>query len=144
VWHNIIEFSEPVKTVEQASKQVDAERIAKSIVMIDSNGEPLLAIVAAKSKISHRKLKDLLDVRDVRLASPKEVLLHSGYPVGGVPPFNNIRRVIVDPKVLNNETSIFGGGDIDKLLEVRTRDVVEVSHARINDITQEVTGTQSS
>lgn len=144
MWHNIIEFSEPVKTVEQASKQVDAERIAKSIVMIDSNGEPLLAIVAAKSKISHRKLKDLLDVRDVRLASPKEVLLHSGYPVGGVPPFNNIRRVIVDPKVLNNETSIFGGGDIDKLLEVRTRDVVEVSHARINDITQEVTGTQSS
>jgi prolyl-tRNA editing enzyme YbaK/EbsC (Cys-tRNA(Pro) deacylase) len=144
VWHNIIEFSEPVKTVEQASKQVDAERIAKSIVMIDSNGEPLLAIVAAKSKISHRKLKDLLDVRDVRLASPKEVLLHSGYPVGGVPPFNNIRRVIVDPKVLNNETSIFGGGDIDKLLEVRTRDVVEVSHARINDITQEITGTQSS
>ena len=97
MWHNIIEFSEPVKTVEQASKQVDAERIAKSIVMIDSNGEPLLAIVAAKSKISHRKLKDLLDVRDVRLASPKEVLLHSGYPVGGVPPFNNIRRVIVDP-----------------------------------------------
>lgn len=144
MWHNIIEFSEPVKTVEQASKQVDAERIAKSIVMIDSNGEPLLAIVAAKSKISHRKLKDLLDVRDVRLASPKEVLLHSGYPVGGVPPFNNIRRVIVDPKVLNNETSIFGGGDIDKLLEVRTRDVVEVSHARINDITQEITGTQSS
>lgn len=144
MWHNIIEFNEPVKTVEQASRQVDAERIVKSIVMIDSNGEPLLAIVAAKSKISHRKLKDLLDVKDVRLASSAEVLLHSGYPVGAVPPFNKIRRVIVDPKVLRNETAIFGGGDIDKLLEVRTRDVVEVSNARINDITQEVTETQSS
>jgi Cys-tRNA(Pro)/Cys-tRNA(Cys) deacylase len=140
VWHNIIEFSEPVKTVEQASRQVDADRIVKSIVMIDSNDEPLLAIVAAKSKISHRKLKDLLGVRDVRLASPDEVLQHSGYPVGAVPPFNNIRRVIVDPRVLNNETAIFGGGDIDRLLEMRTRDVVEVSHAKINDITQEVTG----
>ena len=136
----MIEFSEPVKTVEQASKQVDAERIAKSIVMIDSNGKPLLAIVPATSRVSHRKLKEILDVRDVRLANPEEVLLHSGYPAGGVPPFNQIKRVFVDPQVLKNETAIVGGGDIDKLLEVRTKDVVNLSSAQINDITKSISG----
>lgn len=129
-----------MKTVEQASKQVDAEKIVKSIVMVDVNGEPLLAIVPAKTKVSHKKLKDLLDVRDVRLATPDEVLRHSGYPAGGVPPFNKIKRVIVDPQVLKNETAIVGGGDIDKLLEVKTKDIVDVSNAQVDDITQTVAG----
>ena len=140
IWHHLIEFSEPVKTVEQASKQVDAEKIVKSIVMVDLNGDPLLAIVPAKCKVSHKKLKTLLDVRDVRLATPDEVLRHAGYPAGGVPPFNKIKRVIVDAQVLKNETAIVGGGDIDKLLEVKTRDIVDVSNAQVDDITQTVVG----
>jgi len=136
VWHRFIEFSEPVKTVEQAARKVQVEKIAKSIVMIDSNGDSLLAIVPAKSKVSHRKIKLLLAIRDVRLASPEEVLTHSGYPVGGVPPFNDIDRVLVDPEVLKSETAIVGGGDVDKLVEIRTKDIVAVLNPKIADISQ--------
>jgi len=136
VWYRLIEFSEPVKTAEQAGRKVDAEKIAKSIVMVDSRGAPLLAIVPAKSRVSHMKVKKLLDVRDVRLANPEEVLEHSGYPVGGVPPFNKITRVLMDLQVLNNETAIVGGGDIDKLLEVKTKDIVAVLSPTIADISR--------
>jgi len=136
IWHRLIEFGEPVKTVEQASRQIDAEKIVKSIVMIDSNGNPVLALVPARRMVSHKKLKKLLQVRDVRLARYEEVLQFSGYPAGGVPPFNNVKRVIADPQILSNETIVVGGGDIDKLLEVRSRNVVEVSNAQIFDITQ--------
>lgn len=136
VWHRFIEFNEPVKTVEQASRRVEAEKIAKSIVMVDPQGIPLLAIVPAKSRVSHKKIKKLLSVKDVRLASPEEVLKHSGYPVGGVPPFNNIKRVLVDPEVLKNETAIVGGGDVDKLLEIMTADMVAILEPTIADISQ--------
>jgi prolyl-tRNA editing enzyme YbaK/EbsC (Cys-tRNA(Pro) deacylase) len=136
VWHRFIEFSEPVKTVEQAARKVQVEKIAKSIVMVDSNGDSLLAIVPAKNKVSHRKIKLLLTIKDVRLASPEEVLTHSGYPVGGVPPFNDIDRVLVDPEVLKSETAIVGGGDIDKLVEIRTKDIVAVLNPKIADISQ--------
>jgi len=136
VWHRLIEFSEPVKTVEQAARKVQVERIAKSIVMVDSDGGSLLAIVPAKSKVSHRKIKALLAVKDVRLASPEEVLKRSGYPAGGVSPFNNINRVLLDPQVLKNETTVVGGGDIDKLLEIRTKDIVDILNPKIADITQ--------
>lgn len=139
VTYRLIEFDEPVKTVEQASRQVDADKIVKSIVMVDSNGIPLLALVPARSMVSHKKLKKKLDVRDVRLASYEEVLQFSGYPAGGVPPFNNIKQVIADPQILMHETIIVGGGDVDKLLEVGVRDVIEVSNAQIIDITQNVT-----
>jgi prolyl-tRNA editing enzyme YbaK/EbsC (Cys-tRNA(Pro) deacylase) len=100
LWHRFIEFSEPVKTVEQAARKVRAEKIAKSIVMVDLNGDPLRAIVPAHSEVSHRKIKTLPGVKDVRFASPEEVLKHSGYPAGDVSPFNNINRVLLDPQVV--------------------------------------------
>jgi prolyl-tRNA editing enzyme YbaK/EbsC (Cys-tRNA(Pro) deacylase) len=112
------------------------DKIAKSIVMIDSNSEPLLAIVPAQSKVSHKKIKALLAVRDIRLASPEEVLKYSGYPAGGVSPFNNISRVLLDPQVLGSEKVIVGGGDVDKLMEVRTEDIVSLLKPKIDDITQ--------
>ena len=136
VWHRFIEFDEPVRTVEQSARKVSVEKIAKSIVMVDSNGESLLAIVPARSKVSHKKIKIALGVKDVRLASPEEVLKHSGYPAGGVSPFSNISRLLLDPQVLKNETVIVGGGDIDRLVEIRTEDIVNILKPRIGDITQ--------
>ena len=136
VWHRFIEFDEPVRTVEQAARKVSVEKIAKSIVMLDSNGDPLLAIVPAQSKVSHKKIKIALGVKDVRLASPEEVLKHSGYPAGGVSPFSNISRLLLDPQVLKNERVIVGGGDIDRLVEIRTEDIVNILKPRIADVTQ--------
>ena len=135
VWHRLIEFNEPVITVEQASRQVNAEKIVKSIVMIDSNGKPILALVPAERMVSHKKLKKLLDVKDVRLANREEVLDLSGYPAGGVPPFNEVKRVLADPAILKNQTIVVGGGDIDKLLEIRTTDAIDISNAQVVDIT---------
>src|SRR5437667_6755236 len=88
IWHRFIECDEPVRTVEEAARKVSADRIIKSIVLVGSDKQPILAILPAKNKISYKKVKTLLEVKDVRLAQPDEVLEHSGYPVGGVPPFN--------------------------------------------------------
>jgi Cys-tRNA(Pro)/Cys-tRNA(Cys) deacylase len=132
--HHFIEFSEPVKTVEQAAKKVPVERIAKTMVMVDSEGNPLLAIVRAQSMVSHRKIKNLLGVKDVRLANPEEVLRFSGYPAGGVPPFNSIDRILLDPEVLKDETCIAGGGDVNKLIEIKTKDLLDTLNPKVADI----------
>ncbi len=120
-----MEFDEPVRTVEEAAKKVSADRIIKSIVLIGSDKKSILAILPAKNRISYKKLKMLLKVKDVRLAQPEEVLEQSGYPVGGVPPFNKISRILLDPTVQRNARSFAGGGDPDKLVELETRDIIE-------------------
>ncbi len=125
IWHRFIEFGEPVRTVEEAARKVPADRIIKSIVLIGSDKKPILAILPAKNRISYKKIKTLLKVKDVRLAQPDEVLEHSGYPVGGVPPFNKINRILLDPTVQRNARSIAGGGDPDKLVELETRAILE-------------------
>ena len=125
IWHRFIEFDEPVRTVEEASRKVSADRIIKSIVLVGSDQKPILAILPARNKISYKKIKTLLKVKDVRLAQPDEVLEHSGYPVGGVPPFNKINRILLDPTVQRSARSIARGGDPDKLVELETRDLLE-------------------
>jgi prolyl-tRNA editing enzyme YbaK/EbsC (Cys-tRNA(Pro) deacylase) len=135
IWHRFIEFDEPVKTVEQAGRKVDVDQIAKSIVLVDSDKTPLLVILPANKRISYRKIKTLLSIKDVRLANEEEVLAYSDYPVGGVPPFNRVQRVLLDPKVLGNPTAIVGGGDINKLLELQTKDIVEIVKPTVADIT---------
>src|SRR6266702_433853 len=96
IWHRFIEFDEPVKTVEQAAKKVDIDHIAKSIILVDSNNQPLTAILRANDRINYKKMKAMLSVNDVRLANEEEVLQYSGYPVGGVPPFKNVRHTLLD------------------------------------------------
>jgi len=125
IWHRFIEFDEPVRTVEEAARKIPADRIIKSIVLIGSDKKPILAILPARNRISYKKIKTLLKVKDARLAKSDEVLEHSGYPVGGVPPFNKISRILLDPTVQRNAKSIAGGGDPDKLVELETRDIVE-------------------
>ena len=124
--HRFIEFEDPVRTVAEAAKKVSADAIIKSIVLIGSDEKPVLAILPARNKISYKKIKILLNLKDVRLAQPNEVLEHSGYPIGGVPPFNNIGRVLLDQGVQRNKTSIAGGGDLNKLVELETRQLLEV------------------
>ena len=137
VGHRFIEFDEPVKTVEQAARKVEVEQIVKSIVLVDSNDAPLLVILPAKNRISYRKIKTLLGVKDVRLANEDEVLAYSGFPVGGVPPFNLLRRALVDKEVLKNPLSIAGGGDVNKLVELHTKDIIEILKPTITDLTHE-------
>ena len=133
IWHRFIEFDEPVRTVEEAARKIPADRIIKSIVLIGSDKKPILAILPAKKRISYKKIKTLLKVKDVRLAKADEVLEHSGYPVGGVPPFNRITRILLDPTVQRNARSIAGGGDPDKLVELETREILEVLDPIIAD-----------
>ena len=134
VSHHFIEFDEPVRTVAEAAKKVLADTIIKSIVLIGSDKKPVLAILPARNRISYRKVKILLNLKDVRLAQPDEVLEHSGYPVGGVPPFNNIGRVLLDKDVRQNKTSIAGGGDVNKLVELETRQLLEILDPIVADL----------
>ena len=56
--------------------------------------------------------------------------------MGGVPPFNKIKRVLVDPQVLGNETAIVGGGDENTLMEIKTADLAKALNAKVVDISQ--------
>jgi len=129
----IINVGKPVKTVSQAVKATKASprQIIKSLVLVSEKG-PILAIVDGESKVSLEKVKRYFG--KVRLATPEEVERITGFEVGGVPPVGIEIKTIVDPKVLENEFVIGGGGRIDKLCKLSPKKIVEYQKAEIIEI----------
>lgn len=129
----IINVGRSVKTVEQAAKATGAtpKRIIKSLLCISGEG-PLLVIVDGESMVDLSKLKRRFG--SARLATPKEVKEITGYEAGGVPPVGVKVRTVVDPKVLENEFVIGGGGGIDRLSKLDPRRIVERQNAEVIDI----------
>ncbi|RLF87708.1 hypothetical protein DRN43_07125, partial [Thermococci archaeon] len=130
---DILNIGTPGKTGEQAVRETKSapKQIIKSLIFI-SEKEPLLVIVDGDSKVSLEKLKNIFG--DVRLAKPKEVKELTGYEVGGIPPVGIALRTIVDPKVLENDYVIGGGGSIDKLMKISPKKIVEHQRAEIIDV----------
>ena len=124
----ILDIRRPVKTVEQATRETGAspKQMIKSLVII-SEREPLLVIVDGESRVDMKKLEKPFG--KCRFARPEEVKELTGYEVKGIP-----LRTIVDPRVLENDYVIGGGGAVDKLLKVRARKIVEYQNAEVRDV----------
>ncbi|HLC93106.1 MAG TPA: YbaK/EbsC family protein [archaeon] len=130
--------SREVQTATKAAQEMGLEEgaIAKSIVLMDSNREPLLVILLGNDKVDFEKMKALLDVKDVRLAEPDEVYNATGYRIGGVPPIS-IYGILtfIDKRAAKKEEVICGGGDSEHLMRIKVREILEnVEDIQIEDV----------
>ncbi|KSV66567.1 hypothetical protein N185_32385 [Sinorhizobium sp. GW3] len=109
------------------------EQMAPSFVVRTSNG-PVLAVIQGSRRLSYKKLKRLLGVKDISLASPEEVIAVTGTPVGSVSLVQVNIPVIFDTRLLE-EKVIFGGcGVANATLEISPSDLIGVLDADIADI----------
>ncbi len=129
----LINVGKPVKTVEQAVKATDSKpkQIIKSLLFISEEG-PILVIVDGESKVDLNKLAKIFG--KVRLATPEEVERITGFKVGAIPPVGVEVKTIMDPKVLENEFVIGGGGRIDRLSKLDPQKIVEYQGAMVVDV----------
>lgn len=81
------EFPEGTETAAEAADVVgcDVAQVASSLVFV-ADGAPVVVVTSGANRVSERRLADLLDAGDVRMADPEEVTEATGYEVGGVPP----------------------------------------------------------
>jgi prolyl-tRNA editing enzyme YbaK/EbsC (Cys-tRNA(Pro) deacylase) len=123
---------EPTATVAQAAAAVGCpqEQIAKSIVFV-ADGDPVLCIVSGAHRVDTERLADVLDVAEVRPATPEEVRAATGFPVGGVPPFGHGLPVVVDVTLLEQESVWAAGGDGHSLFDVDPQVLVTCTRATV-------------
>jgi prolyl-tRNA editing enzyme YbaK/EbsC (Cys-tRNA(Pro) deacylase) len=83
------QLSEDISTAEMAAAAVGAPlgSIIKSLIFLVT-GDPVLVLVAGDRRADPKALRALLGVskKQLRIARPAEVLKHTGFVVGGVPP----------------------------------------------------------
>jgi Cys-tRNA(Pro)/Cys-tRNA(Cys) deacylase len=139
VWHRFIGKPETIHTSD-ASKLtgVNLNQLTKNLVGTTSEGKYVLLIVPGNKRVDLKKASQVLGTRNVSLIPFKEAEEISGYPPGGTPSVGHKlpMSVVMDESLLRYETIFCGGGTRDKILELKTQDVILLNKATIAKLTE--------
>jgi prolyl-tRNA editing enzyme YbaK/EbsC (Cys-tRNA(Pro) deacylase) len=125
-------LDQPTRTVSEAASAVgcgDAQ-IAKTLVFI-ADGDPVLVVASGAHRVDTEALCEIFDVAEIRQATPDEVRVATGYPVGGVSPLGCGIPIAFDEALLQYDKVFVAGGDGNTLFEVEPRTLAEAIHAKV-------------
>lgn len=143
IWFETFEH-EPVKTSEEAAKTrvgYTLRQGAKAMIIRTKNGQEkkfVMLVLPGDLRFDNDKVKKILNVKDIRFATPDEITqITDGVQIGGVPPFGNIFNigVIVDSKLFENEKIIFNAGDRRYSIAMKSEDYRSLLKPKVEDIT---------
>ena len=108
----------------------------KSLVF--KNGKFILVLLPGNRKVDAKKLSKLINVKDLRLASPEEVLKITNCEIGSVHPFGFLHNLetYMDEKVLENEIVDFNIGLHTNSIAMKSGDLVKVIKPKILDFSK--------
>ncbi len=139
VWHKFVSKPETVHTADASRETgIDLSRITKNLVCRGNEGEFALLVIPGDRRVNIRKAAEALNTTNVKLLSFAEAESVSGYPPGGTPSIHHKTKmkVVVDKSLLSLETIFCGGGTRDRLLELRTEDIVRLQNALVAEISE--------
>lgn len=121
----------PTRTSEDSAR-VRGEPLAvggKAMVLKAGDAFALFVLSAAR-RLDSRKVKDRLGVRDLRFATPEELLSLTGLVPGAVPPFG--RPVLpldlyVDVSLLHNDRVAFNAGSLTRSIVMGREDYLRLA-----------------
>ena len=101
----------------------------KSLVFI-ADGRPLVVLCSGDNRVSVKRLEDLCRARTVRRATADEAKAHTGFAIGGVPPFGHGLEVIAAQTLERFATVWAAAGLPDAVFEIAVPDLKRLSAAR--------------
>jgi prolyl-tRNA editing enzyme YbaK/EbsC (Cys-tRNA(Pro) deacylase) len=96
----------------------------------------LAAIIRGDTRLSYKKIKRKLGLKNVSLATPEQVKQLTGSEVGQVALVNQGLNTIVDERVTEMKTIYGGSGEANHTLEINPHDVVTLTQAQVFDFTE--------
>ncbi len=137
VKHRIL-FHGETYSAEKASRElgVSLNQVAKTVVFVNERGEPLIIVVPGGRRVNQDRLAKKLGFQRIRLATGEEVLNHTGYEAGAVPPVGHLKQLpaVVDEALLMEEKVYAGGGAVNATLEISPRDIVNILNAKVMSV----------
>lgn len=131
--HEFLKFQDVSKS-KNIDNIIDINKVVKTIVFVNDKNEPVIVVLRSIYRVNQKKLAKILNVKDIRLATPEEVIKYTGYKVGGVAPFDINFKIYIDKELLNEDIVYTGGGDERHLLKIRVEDIIKNNNCEIIDI----------
>jgi len=120
---------EPVFTSEEAAKVrgTDESDGAKALIMM-ADKKPIMLVLPGNQKVDFKFVKKQLDIKDLRMATPEEVIEVTGIPIGAVHPWGRLFGIstYVEPKLGSGKTIVFNAGLHERSMRVSWKDYLKV------------------
>ena len=116
-----------IHSLEQAAQERGQrpDQVVRSIVFRLNEASFVMVLVAGPRQISWQALRECLGVKRMSMASPQEILDHTGYVTGAVSPFGlpEPMRIMVDENVFHAAEVSIGSGVRYTTVILRTEDL---------------------
>jgi len=135
------ELPADTSTAEAAARAVGASQgsIVKSLVFL-ADGVALLVLAAGDRRVDVKRLRAMLGLskRRLRIAQPAEVLAHTGFEVGGVPPIghNPPVRTLIDGTLGRYDTVWAAAGSGHAVFPVAYHKLLAVTNGEVMDLAE--------
>jgi prolyl-tRNA editing enzyme YbaK/EbsC (Cys-tRNA(Pro) deacylase) len=136
------ELPADTSTAEAAACAVRAPvgSIVKSLIFL-ADGVPLLVLVAGDQRADVKRLRAFLGLskRRLRIARPDDVLAHTGYEVGGVPPVGYVEplRTLIDRTLSRFDTVWAAAGNAHAVFPIAYHQLVTIAGGEVVDIVED-------
>ena len=136
---SVIVLDSSARTALEAATSLGCEvgAIVKSLLFKTENTFNL-CLVSGDKKASLNKIKKILDIKDVSMASAEDVKKITGYTIGGVSPIGHLNKVdILIDKSLERFTSLYAAaGHPNCIFKINYIDLQKITNGLIREISE--------
>jgi len=121
------------------SLEVPGNLVAK-VVVVKADGYFVMTVLPSTWRVDLKRLREVLDVREVRLATEGEILnIFPDCQVGAMPPFGNLYgvEVYVDQLLTEDESIVFEAGTYVGAMKLRYKDLATLVRPKVAVFHQE-------
>ena len=113
---------------------VDAAQVFKTLVVAESGGELLVAVIPAAARLDLKGLASAVGAKKAALADPPAAERATGYVVGGISPLGQRRRLrtFLDESALTYEEIYVSAGKRGLEIALHPLDLVRLTQAAVN------------
>jgi prolyl-tRNA editing enzyme YbaK/EbsC (Cys-tRNA(Pro) deacylase) len=137
VTYQFIAHDETIHSAQQGAEEGlgSISEMAPTFILASEQGY-LAAVIRGDTRLSYKKIKKELGLKNVALATPDQVKQVTGAQVGQVSLINPGLVAIVDPLLLEKEKVYGGCGVPRRTLVLNPYDLVKLTGARVFDFTE--------
>ena len=126
------------RTADEAASSLKCEvgAIIKSLLFKTENTFTLL-LVSGDKKASLNKIKKILNIKDVSMASAEDVKTITGYTIGGVSPIGRLNKIdiFIDGSLDRFKNLYAAAGHPNCIFKINFSDLQKITNGSIQDIT---------
>ncbi|MCY9532390.1 MULTISPECIES: YbaK/EbsC family protein [Paenibacillus] len=137
--NQVVELPDSTRTAQEAANTIGCEisQIAKSIIFRRKAADlPLLIVASGTNRVNERAISHLLNEK-IGKADADFVREHTGYVIGGVPPFAHKESIetLIDEELMKYEVIWAAAGHPKAVFQLTPEQLVELTNGKVVSIT---------